>query len=85
MYPYEIQKFIEQRNYYVGGDDLVKVLSIKENPQLKRIKFNPYNNEFEMWDHEGNYYKFKAMPFKEAVQRGLVKHKIKDKDTDIER
>lgn len=72
MYPYEIAKFLEQRNYYIGGDDLLKVTSTKENPQLNHIKFNPYSSEYEMWDKEGNYYNFKAMPYKEALEKGLV-------------
>lgn len=85
MYSWEIQKLLEDRNYYIGGDDLVKVTSSKENPQLNHIKFNPDSNEFEMWDEEGNYFKFKAMPYKEAVQRGLVKSKQVIQEDDYER
>lgn len=33
-----------------------------------------------MWDVEGNYYKFTAMPYKEAVEKGLVKSKQKEED-----
>lgn len=75
MYPYEIEQFLRQRNYYIGGDDLVKVTSQKENPQLNHVKFNPEYNEFELWDKEGHYYKFRAMPYKEALEQGLVKGK----------
>lgn len=83
MYPYEVAEFLKQRNYYIGGDDLIRITSIKENPQLNHIKFNPYDNEYEMWDIEGNYYKFTAMPYKEAIEKGLVK--LKGKDDDFER
>lgn len=75
MYPYEITEFLKQRNYYVGGDDLLRVTSTKENPQLDHIKFNQGTNEYEMWDKEGNYYIFEAMPYKEALEKGLVKQK----------
>ena len=87
MYSWEIQKLLKDNNYYVGGDDLVKVTSTKENPQLNHIKFNPYNNEFEMWDKDGEYFRFTAMPYKEAVQRGLVKKKEQKQkeDEDFER
>lgn len=81
MYPYEVAEYLKQRNWYIGGDDLIKITSIKENPQLRDIRFNPFSNEYEMWDVEGNYYKFKAMPYKEAVEKGLVKQK----DNDYER
>lgn len=81
MYPYEVAEYLKQRNWYIGGDDLIRIISIKENPQLRTIKFNSFSNEYEMWDVEGNYYKFKAMPYKEALQKGLVKQK----DDDYER
>ena len=78
MYPYEVAEYLKQRNWYIGGDDLIRITSIKENPQLRTIKFNSFSNEYEMWDVEGNYYKFKAMPYKEALQKGLVKQKDED-------
>lgn len=75
MYPYEITEFLKQRNYYIGGDDLLKVTSTEENPQLDHIRFNQGTNEYEMWDKEGNYYIFEAMPYKEALEKGLVRQK----------
>lgn len=75
MYPYEITEFLKQRNYYIGGDDLLKVTSTEENPQLDHIRFNQGTNEYEMWDREGNYYIFEAMPYKEALEKGLVRQK----------
>ena len=38
MYSWEIYKFLEEKEYYIGGDDLIKVTSVKENPQLNHIK-----------------------------------------------
>lgn len=48
MYSWEISEFLKQRNYYIGGDDLLKVTSTIENPQLDHIKFNQGTNEYEM-------------------------------------
>ena len=73
MYPHELAEFIKQRLYRLGGDDLLKATSIKENPQLNHIIYDPYTNRYRMWDYEGNYYEFEAMPYKEAEERGLVK------------
>lgn len=75
MYPWELSKFIEERQYYLGGDDLCKATSVKENPQLDHIKYNPFDQTYDMWDREGNYYHFTAMPYEEAVQKKLVKKK----------
>lgn len=73
MYPWELKKFIEDRNSYVGGDDLIKVTSIEENPQLVRIEYKPFENKYYMWDGEGNNYNFTPMPYEEAKAKGLVK------------
>lgn len=73
MYPWEIKKFIEERNYYIGGDDLLKVISTVENPQLKGIEYKPFENRYYMWDGEGNDYSFTPMPYEEAKAKGLVK------------
>ncbi len=75
MYSWEIYNFLQERNYYIGGDDLLKVISTQENPQLKYIKFNAFNNIYEMWDNENNYFSFKAMPYEEAQKKNLVKCK----------
>lgn len=75
MYSWEIYNFLQERSYYIGGDDLLKVISIKENPQLNHIKFNPFDNTYEMWDNENNYFKFSVIPYEEAKGKGLVKRK----------
>ena len=73
MYPWELKKFIEDRNSYVGGDDLIKATSIEENPQLVGIKYKPFENKYYMCDGEGNDYSFTPMPYEEAKAKGLVK------------
>ena len=76
MYSWEIYKFLEERGYYIGGDDLIKVTSVKENSQLNHIKYDPYQNRYEMWDKKGNYFNFSPMPYTEAEEKGLVKKKV---------
>lgn len=80
MYPWEIEKFIKDRNYQIGGDDLNFIINTKQHPQLDHIKYNPYNNGYEMWDKEGNYYKFTAIPYNEAKKKGLVKNKEEEEE-----
>ena len=77
MYPWELKKFIEERNFYLGGDDLTKATSTKENPQLIGIQYKPFENRYYMWDNEGNTYSFTPMPYKEAIEKGLVKKLVK--------
>lgn len=75
MYPWELDKFIKDRGNRLGGDDLLKAISIEENPQLNHIVYNPYNQSYEMWDYEGNYYHFSPIPIDEVKQKTLVKKK----------
>ena len=41
MYTWEMVNFINERNRYIGGDDLLTILSLKLNPQITYIKFFP--------------------------------------------
>ncbi len=91
MYNWEIEEFLKKRNYYIGGDDLVKVISIMENPQLTYIK--SYTGEWNGKKNQNLYYmtapeekdatkqkefQFCAMPYEEAKAKGLVKTKNRD-------
>lgn len=73
MYSHEIQEYIKLRNYLIGGDDLLTLTSIEENPQLNHIIYHPDSSSYEMWDRDGEYFNFKAMNYEEAKQKGLVK------------
>lgn len=77
MFTYELLEFIKSRDYYIGGDDLLMVINTQLHPQIDHIKYNPYEHFYEMWDREGNYIKFYAMPVQEAERRGLIKVKEK--------
>lgn len=75
MYPWELDAFIKQRNNKLGGDDLIKAISLVENPQINHIVYHSANSSYEMWDYEGNYYKFEAEPLQEHRTKSLVKKK----------
>ena len=60
MYPWEIEKFLKDRNYCISGDDLTFITDMRRHSQLNHIKYDPYNNSYEMWDNDGNYYNFKV-------------------------
>lgn len=80
MYSWELEKFIKERNYLVGGDDLVKILSLEENPQLTNITFSSEKNLYTICDKDGNSFQFIAMPYEEAEEKGLVRKLQKDKN-----
>lgn len=75
MYTWEIQKYILDRNGVLGGDELLMITNPHLHPQINHIKFNAFDFTYEMWDNEGNYMKFRAMPFEEAKSKGLVRER----------
>ena len=60
MYPHELQEFISSRNYELNREELLQVIDVKTNSQLTYVKYNPWNNSYEMSDRYGNYYNFKC-------------------------
>lgn len=79
MYSWELEKFIKERNYLIGGDDLIKILSLEENPQITNITFSPERNLYTICDKDGISLEFNVMPYEEAEEKGLVrKLKIED-------
>lgn len=60
MYSSEIEKILKDNNYRLGGKQLLDIIDINKNPQIKKIKFNPYDNSYDMWD-ENNHFHFTAI------------------------
>lgn len=77
MYPDEIYKYLEERNYELTGQEILEIIDVVKNSQLNHIKFNCYDNTYEMWDYMGNYYRFKAkvIPENELEKSGSVRKK----------
>ena len=78
MFSWEIEKFLKERNYYIGGKDLNFILDTRQHPQINHIKFNPFDNSYEMWSKDGEYFHFTGMPYKEAEVKGLINEKEED-------
>lgn len=58
MYSYEINDILLKNNYIITPDIYMELTTT--SPQIKHIKYNPYSNNFEMWDEE-NYWNFKVI------------------------
>lgn len=48
MFSWEIKKLLEERGYYIGDEELLKLISIEENPQLNHIIYNAFTNKYQM-------------------------------------
>ncbi len=55
MYSYQIEQILESNNFSIPSDTYMNICST--SPQITRIKYEPYDNFFEMWANDG-YWKF---------------------------
>ena len=84
MYTWEMEKFINQRDKRIGGDDLLKIISQEENPQIKVVRYiagegNNYGSDHIVAKNDSGEgtkeFQFDVMPHEEAKAKGLVKKK----------
>ena len=60
MYSYEIKQLLELKNYLLDRKEANKILNIKDSPQINHVKYNTYDDNFEMWTSDNYYFKFKV-------------------------
>ena len=53
MYSYEIDQTLKSQKYNINFDIYLNIC--QSSPQLSKIKYNPYENFFEIWTKD-NYY-----------------------------
>lgn len=75
MYSWEIRKFLEDRNYNISEQDLLFILNIKNHPQINHIKFNDYDNSYDMWSSDGEYFHFKVKSRRDAKDKKIKRRK----------
>ena len=60
MYSHEIKQLLELKNYLLDRKEANKILNIKNSPQINHVKYNTYDDDFEMWTSDNYYFKFKV-------------------------
>jgi len=60
MYSWEIQQLLELRQYLLTVQEYLEISNIQNNPQLKEVKYDPYQDSFEIWTKDDYYFKFKV-------------------------
>lgn len=58
MYPSEMRDYINSRNGKLNREETNKVIDVNMNPQLNHITYNVWDSSYDMWDREGNHFKF---------------------------
>lgn len=60
MYSHEIEKFIKEKNYILDKDEYKKIFNVDNNPQIVQMKYDSYNDDFEMKTSDNYYFKVKV-------------------------
>lgn len=60
MYSYEIEQYLKERNYILDSESVLPVIDLLTNTQITRIKYSSETNEYEIWTHDGYYFKFRV-------------------------
>lgn len=58
MYDFEINRYLEERNYNLSNAEYVHICNTC--PQINCIKYNAWSNMYEMWTDDGNYWMFRV-------------------------
>lgn len=58
MYSYEINGIMKKHNYRIPSNVYLRIC--KTSPQIKRVKYEPFENSFEIWTDDKAYWKFEV-------------------------
>lgn len=58
MYSHEIQQTLEIYHYNINSETYLNIC--ETSPQINQIKFEPYEQCYELWTNDDFYWKFKV-------------------------
>lgn len=56
MYSCEIDKTLKSHNYNIDSETYIDMCST--STQISRVKYDPYDNKYEIWTNDNYYWKF---------------------------
>ena len=65
MYSYEIKAFIEKRNHVLNHEEFLEITDIERNPQIQSMKYNTFDDTYELVTNDGYFFKFMVLREKE--------------------
>ena len=57
MYSEEIEELLKLRNYLISVKEYIEII---KSPQVNHIKYNPFNDYFDIWTDDRYYFKTKV-------------------------
>lgn len=56
MYSWEIQNKLQKENHILTGEEYIDIC--KNSPQISQIKYNGFDDTYEIWTTDNYYWKF---------------------------
>lgn len=56
MYSYEIDQIIKFKKYHINPKTYFQICNT--SPQISRVKYDPSDNQYEIWTDDSYYWKF---------------------------
>ena len=57
MYSWEIQNKLQKKNYILTGEEYIDIC--KNSSQISQIKYNGFDDNYEIWTTDNYYWKFR--------------------------
>ncbi len=70
----EIREYINIRNGYLGGDEIIAIVNTNDKPQIDHVLYVGHENKIHLWSRDGEHFEFTPIPYEE-----YVKNKVKKK------
>lgn len=58
MYSYEINKTLESQNYNIDSETYMDICNT--SPQISRVKYEPFEDNFNIWTNDNYHWAFKV-------------------------
>lgn len=58
MYDWELKNYLNQKNNRLTAEEYLHICNTC--PQLRRIKYDTFNDYFEAWSDDNNYFRFQV-------------------------
>lgn len=58
MYSHEIKELLEVKKFLINNYEYLQIMNT--SPQISRVKYNPYEDNFETWTKDNYYFKYKV-------------------------
>ena len=69
----EIHEYINIRNGYLGGDEIIRIVTTSDKPQIDHVIYKPNENKIHLWSRDGEHFEFTPIPYEDDIKNKVKK------------